>query len=69
LPHVLTPPSTITACLGLDELGEEREAARLLDKHPILLGLAEGPEGVGPASRHLRRAEGRGFVGTKVDLF
>jgi hypothetical protein len=50
-------PVSLTACLGLDELGEQGEAARLLDEHPVLLGLAEGPQGVRSATRHLKYSQ------------
>ena len=39
--------------LGLDQSGQQGEAARLLDEHSVLFGLTEGPEGVGPTSGNL----------------
>ena len=37
----------INTYLCPDEPGEEGEAPGLLDQHPVVLGLAEGPQGVG----------------------
>ena len=44
--------------LRFDELSEEREASSLFDKQSVLLGLAEGPEGVGPAAGNLCQRPG-----------
>ena len=44
--------------LRFDELSEEREASSLFYKQSVLLGLAEGPEGVGPAAGNLGQRPG-----------